>query len=128
MLELIGLAAGVLLGVLYPLPISSAMTLYAGIGLLAALDSGLGGYRARLQGEFHTGIFLSGIIGNAAIAVFLTWLGQKMGIPIYLAAVVVFGTRLFQNFGEIRRELLTSGPKKGKIKQDIEDFGEESTK
>ena len=105
MLELIGLAAGVLLGVLYPLPISSAMTLYAGIGLLAALDSGLGGYRARLQGEFHTGIFLSGIIGNAAIAVSLTWLGQKMGIPIYLAAVVVFGTRMFQNFGEIKRTI-----------------------
>ena len=127
MVELIGLVAGILLGVLYPLRISTAMTLYAGIGLLAALDSGLGGYRARLQGEFHTGIFLSGILGNAAIAVFLTWLGQKMGIPIYLAAVVVFGTRLFQNFGEIRRELLTSGPKKGKIKQDIENTGEHGT-
>ena len=128
MLELIGLVAGILLGILYPLHISAAMTLYAGIGLLAALDSGVGGYRAKLQGEFHTGIFLSGILGNAAIAVFLTWLGQKMGLPIYLAAVVVFGTRLFQNFGEIRRELLTSGPKKGKIKQDIEDTGEECTK
>lgn len=128
MLELIGLVAGVMLGILYPLRISAAMTLYAGIGLLAALDSGVGGYRARLQGEFHTGIFLSGILGNAAIAVFLTWLGQKMGIPIYLAAVVVFGTRLFQNFGEIRRELLTSGPKKGKIKQDIENTGEHSTR
>ncbi len=127
MVELIGLVAGILLGVLYPLRISTAMTLYAGIGLLAALDSGVGGYRARLQGEFHTGIFLSGILGNAAIAVFLTWLGQKMGIPIYLAAVVVFGTRLFQNFGEIRRELLTSGPKKGKIKQDIENTGEHGT-
>ena len=127
MVELIGLVAGILLGVLYPLRISTAMTLYAGIGLLAALDSGVGGYRARLQGEFRTGIFLSGILGNAAIAVFLTWLGQKMGIPIYLAAVVVFGTRLFQNFGEIRRELLTSGPKKGKIKQDIENTGEHGT-
>lgn len=123
MVELIGLIVGVVLGILYPLKISTSMTLYAGIGLLAALDSGLGGYRARLQGEFHTGIFLSGILGNSIIAVALTWLGQKMGVPIYLAAIVVFGTRLFQNFGEIRRELLTSGRKRGKMEQDIEDAG-----
>lgn len=48
-------------------------------------------------------MFLSGTIGNAAIAVFLTWLGQKLGLPLYLAAVLVFGTRMFQNFAEIRR-------------------------
>lgn len=123
MVELIGLIVGVVLGVLYPLKISTSMTLYAGIGLLAALDSGLGGYRAKLQQEFHTGIFLSGVLGNSAIAVGLTWLGQKMDVPIYLAAIVVFGTRLFQNFGEIRRELLTSGQKRGKMEQDIEDTG-----
>ena len=56
-------------------------------------------------------MFLSGTIGNAAIAVFLTWLGQKLGLPLYLAAVLVFGTRMFQNFAEIRRELLTSKQK-----------------
>lgn len=120
MLELIGLTAGLLLGYLMPLHFPASMTLYVGVGLLAALDSALGGFRARLKGEFHLSIFLSGTIGNAAIAVFLTWLGVRMGIPMYLAAVVVFGTRMFQNFGEIRRELLTSKPNKDKMKQDIE--------
>ena len=55
----------------------------------------------------------------AIIAVFLTWLGDKLGLPLYLAAVVVFGTRMFQNFAEIRRELLTSRQKKARIEQDI---------
>lgn len=128
MLELIGLAAGLLLGFLVPLHFPSTLTLYVGVGLLAALDSALGGFRARLMGEFHLPIFLSGTLGNAAIAVFLTWLGNRMGIPIYLAAVVVFGTRMFQNFGEIRRELLTSKPKKDKMEQDIENTGEFDTK
>ena len=50
----------------------------------------------------------------------LDWLGEKLGIPLYLAAVVVFGTRLFQNFAEIRRELLTAQQKRAKIKQDLE--------
>ena len=73
-------------------------------------------------------IFLSGTFGNAVIAVFLAWLGEKMGIPLYIAAVVAFGTRMFQNFAEIRRELLTSKPKRDKIKQDIEAQGEADTK
>ena len=94
-------------------------SLYAAAGLLAALDSALGGFNARLKGNFKLGIFLSGFFGNALIAVFLTWLGERMGLPLYLAAVVVFGTRLFQNFGEIRRELLTSRQKGDKIEQDI---------
>ena len=55
-------------------------------------------------------------------------LGEKMGIPLYIAAVVAFGTRMFQNFAEIRRELLTSKPKRDKIKQDIEAQGEADTK
>ena len=128
MLVLIGLTAGLLLGFLIPLHFPAGMTLYVGVGLLAALDSALGGMRSRLKGEFHLPIFLSGTIGNAAIAVFLTALGERMGIPMYLAAVVVFGTRMFQNFGEIRRELLTSKPKKDKIKQDVEPSGEFDTK
>ncbi len=128
MLEIIGLLAGVLLGYLFPLRFPASMTLYVGVGLLAALDSALGGVRAQLKGEFQMSIFLSGTLGNAAIAVFLTWLGQRMGIPMYLAAVVVFGTRMFQNFGEIRRELLTSKPKKDKIEPYIEDSGSIDTK
>ena len=59
---------------------------------------------------------------------FLTWLGQKLGLPLYLAAVLVFGTRMFQNFAEIRRELLTSKQKIAKISQDIVRDGEDGTK
>ena len=79
----------------------------------------LGGFNARIKHTFRLSIFLSGTVGNAAIAVFLTWMGPKLGIPLYLAAVVVFGTRMFQNFAEIRRELLTSKQKRDKIEQDI---------
>lgn len=128
MIEFIGLLVGLTLGFVYPLHFPHSMTLYVGVALLGALDSALGGVRSRLKGEFHLSIFLSGTVGNALIAVFLTWLGEKMGIPMYLCAVVAFGTRMFQNFAEIRRELLTSKPKRDKIKQDIEAQGEADTK
>ena len=100
--------AGLLIGAFFPWTIPAQWSLYVAAGLLAALDSALGGFRARVKGEFKLGVFLSGTIGNAAIAVFLTWLGQKLGLPLYLAAVLVFGTRMFRSLAEIRRELLTS--------------------
>lgn len=128
MLEIVGLLVGLAAGLLFPWTIPSQYSLYAAAGLLAALDSALGGFRARIAGEFKLDMFLSGTIGNAVIAVFLTWLGQNLGLPLYLAAVVVFGTRMFQNFAEIRRELLTSKQKRAKISQDIVRDGEDGTK
>ena len=128
MLELFGLVVGLVLGLLFPWAIPAKWTLYVATGLLAALDSALGGVRSRLKGEFKLDVFLSGTVGNAVIAVFLAWVGQKLGIPLYLAAVVVFGTRMFQNFAEIRRELLTSRQKSDKIRQDVVTPGEDTTK
>lgn len=119
MIELIGLVIGLVIGCFLPWHIPSQYSLYVATGLLAALDSALGGMNARLKKHFKLSIFLSGFFGNAVIAVFLAWLGDKLGLPLYLAAVLVFGTRLFQNFAEIRRELLTSRPKGAKIEQDI---------
>ena len=128
MLEIVGLLVGVAVGLLFPWTIPSQYSLYAATGLLAALDSALGGFRARIAGEFKLDVFLSGTLGNAIIAVFLTWLGQSLGLPLYLAAVVVFGTRMFQNFAEIRRELLTSKQKRATINQDIVSSDEEHTR
>ena len=128
MIELVGLIVGLVIGCFLPWHVPSQYSLYVATGLLAALDSALGGMNARIKKSFNLSIFLSGFFGNAIIAVFLTWLGNKMGIPLYLAAVVVFGTRMFQNFAEIRRELLTNRQKSNKINQDIVSKPEADTK
>ncbi len=127
MIELVGLLAGLVIGCFLPWHIPSEYSLYVATGLLAALDTALGGMKARLQKTFKLSIFISGFFGNALIAVFLAWLGDKLGLPLYLAAVVVFGTRMFQNFAEIRRELLTLRKNKDKIEQDIVSNGETET-
>jgi len=117
MIELIGLVVGLIIGVFLPWRVPADYSLYVATGLLAALDSALGGINARVKRTFRLNIFISGFFGNAVIAVFLAWLGDKLGLPLYLAAVVVFGTRMFQNFAEIRRELLTSRKKEDRIKE-----------
>ena len=98
---------GVLIGALLPWSIPAQYSIYAAVMLLAALDAAAGGINARLHHKFRGSLFVSGALGNGLIAVFLTYMGERIGISLYLAAVVVFGTRLFQNFGEIRRELMT---------------------
>ena len=98
---------GVLIGALLPWSIPAQYSIYAAVMLLAALDAAAGGINARLHHKFRGSLGVSGALGNGLSAVFLTYMGERIGISLYLAAVVVFGTRLFQNFGEIRRELLT---------------------
>lgn len=127
MIELIGLIIGLIIGVFIPWHVPSEWSLYVATGLLAALDTALGGMNARIKKTFKLDIFISGFFGNAFIAVFLAWLGDKLGLPLYLAAVIVFGTRMFQNFAEIRRELLTSRKNKDNIEQDIVDTGAQGT-
>ena len=50
--------------------------------------------------------FLSGLVTNALLAAGLTFLGDRLGVELYYAAIVAFGVRLFNNLAIIRRRLL----------------------
>ncbi len=115
----ISILVGIIIGILLPWNIPPQYSIYVAVMLLAALDAAAGGIRARLKHEFRGNLFISGAVGNGLIAVFLTYMGERIGISLYLAAVVVFGTRLFQNFGEIRRELLTLSRNRNTIEKSI---------
>ena len=65
-----------------------------------------GGIASVINKKFDIKIFISGFFGNALLAAGLAYLGDKLGIPIYIASVIVFGGRIFDNFGAIRRILL----------------------
>lgn len=81
-------------------------TEYIAVAILAFLDSLFGGIVANMQDKFSLPIFVSGFFLNAIIAIFLVYLGQKLNVDIYLAAVIVFSGRLFTNFSIIRRILI----------------------
>jgi small basic protein len=51
-------------------------------------------------------VFLSGFITNALVAVALTFVGDRLGIDLYLVALFAFGLRIFQNVALIRRHFL----------------------
>ena len=94
-------ALGFLSGYSFEIPYS--FTEYIAVAILAFLDSIFGGISANMQDKFDIKIFISGFFLNAIIAMFLVYLGQKLNVDIYLAAVIVFSGRLFTNFSIIRR-------------------------
>lgn len=106
MIAVIGLLLGVLLGLLLDVNIPETLSPYMSVAILACLDSVFGAVRASLSKNFKADIFISGFFGNAILAAALAYLGDKLGIPIYIAAVIVFGGRIFDNFAVIRRLII----------------------
>ena len=98
----IGCILGAIVGMHSPV-ISYTYSGYLAIAIVAALDSVFGGITSVLNGKFDLKIFISGFFGNALLSIMLTWLGVKLNVDIYLAAIVVFVGRMFTNFAIIRR-------------------------
>ena len=97
---------GVLLGLLLKVNVSFELARYSAVAIVAALDSVLGAVRAELDGVYDNRIFVSGFITNAIVAVLLTFLGDRLGLDLYLVALITFGPRIFQNLALIRRHFL----------------------
>lgn len=106
MIAFIGLLVGIFLGLVVDVNIPDAFSPYMSVAILACLDSVFGAVRASISKNFQADIFLSGFFGNAILAAGLAYLGDKLGIPIYIAAVIVFGGRIFNNFAVVRRILI----------------------
>ncbi len=81
---------------------------YLSLATLAGLDTLLGGIRAGIEGRFQDDIFVSGFVLNTLLAAGLAYLGDRIGVDLFLAAVVALGSRVFLNLSLIRRYYLTN--------------------
>ena len=70
------------------------------------MDTVFGGIASVIKKNFDLKIFLSGFFGNAILSMALTFLGQKLNVDIYLAAIFVFISRMFNNLTIIRRHYI----------------------
>ncbi len=119
LLPLLALALGFAL--IYLLPgggyaANEAIARYTAIAVLAGLDTVLGGVRAHLKGDFDDLVFVSGFFVNALLAGGLVVLGERLGLEtgfgdqrvsaMLIAAVVVFGSRIFNNLAALRRLMI----------------------
>ena len=116
---IVGCILGVIIGFLTP-TIPYTVSQYLAIGIVAALDSVFGGIASNIKKNFDMKVFISGFFVNAILAMLLTYLGEKLNVDIYLAAIIVFVGRMFNNLGIIRRYYLSKISEKSKkiVKKD----------
>lgn len=100
------LMIGLFIGLQFSFSIPEPFARYTAVGILAALDAVIGAIRAELSKSYDNRIFLSGFISNIVLASGLTFLGDRLGVDLSLAAIVAFGVRLFNNVAIIRRYFL----------------------
>lgn len=108
LLPLASLAVGAIIGSILTVNASLGIAKYLSIAILAALDSVLGGARALLEDSFDSLIMLSGFFVNALLAMLLAFLGDQIGIDMFMAASICFALRIFSNLAFIRRDIISN--------------------
>lgn len=108
MIPVLGLAVGVVLGLLLQPAVPGWLEPYLPIAVIAALDAVFGGVRASLEGIFNDRVFVISILSNVLVAGLIVFLGNQLGVGVQLSTgvVVVLGLRIFSNVAAIRRHLL----------------------
>jgi small basic protein len=108
MIPVIGLVAGVVLGLVLQPSVPGWLEPYLPIAVIAALDAVFGGVRAALEGIFNDKVFVVSFAFNAVVAALIVFLGNQLGVGSQLSTgvVVVLGLRIFSNVAAIRRHLL----------------------
>ncbi|MBR1802965.1 MAG: small basic family protein [Clostridia bacterium] len=120
----IGCILGAVIGISAPM-IPYTYSGYLAIAIIAALDSVFGGLASTVNKNFDLKIFVSGFFGNAILSILLTYLGQKLNVDIYLAAIVVFVGRMFNNLAIIRRYYLEKWTNRNQNQTQEQTTGEE---
>ena len=107
MIPILGLAAGVLLGLFLDPTVPLVLQPYLPIAVVAALDAVFGGLRARLDGIFDAKVFVISFVSNVVVAALIVFPGDQLGVGAQLstAVVVVLGIRIFGNAAAIRRHV-----------------------
>lgn len=108
---------GTMFALFVPFNIPAEITRYAAVAILAGFDSIFGGLVAYFNNNFKLNIFMSGFFGNAILAAIITYIGKLLNVDLSIAAIVVFGTRLFQNFAILRRFLISKYFEKNNTKK-----------
>ncbi len=109
---LIGLVVGVAVGIFSGMVFPAGFSVYVAMGILACLDSLLGAVYARMREDFRIKVFITGFASNAVLAMALIWLGNQLSIDLSIAAILVYGSRMFNNCSNIRHLLLNKNENK----------------
>ncbi|MDH6121093.1 small basic protein [Kitasatospora sp. GAS204A] len=107
MIAVLGLVAGIVVGLFVQPSVPASVVPYLPIAVVAALDAVFGGVRAMLDGIFDDKVFVVSFLSNVVVAALIVFLGDQLGVGSQLSTgvVVVLGIRIFSNAAAIRRHV-----------------------
>ncbi|PIF03025.1 MAG: hypothetical protein CR979_00390 [Propionibacterium sp.] len=107
MIAILGLLAGIIVGLVLQPDLPAVLQPYLPIAIVAALDALFGACRAYFEGIFNDRVFVVSFVSNVLIAALIVFLGDAIGVGAQLSTgvVVVLGIRIFTNAAAIRRLL-----------------------
>ena len=117
---LIGLLLGLVVGYFLHLNIPVEYARYTAVGIIGLTDTLFGAWKAALQKEYSLTVFLSGLLFNMSIAILITWLGDRLSLDLYLAVLIFFTFRIFNNIAIIRYSFLTRFLGRKKVQEKIQ--------
>lgn len=110
---LIGILGGIILGLSLKLTIPIEYVKYSAVTIIVILDSLFGAIKSELsKDKYDHTIFISGLLFNVVLALIITFLGERLGLDLYLAVTVVFTLRIFSNLSVMRRAIIEMVKKK----------------
>ncbi len=102
----LGLFVGAALGYVLNIEIPAHLVKYFSVAFLAALDTIFGGIKSIQLGSFKSIFLITGFFTNMIVAGFFAYVGDSIGVDLYLAAVFAFGVRIFSNISKIRHNII----------------------
>ena len=101
-LTILGLTIGLLIGTFLQFDIPPEYSRYTAVAIVGILDSLFGAIKSQIEAKYDTTVFFTGLLFNMVFAVIITYFGDKLNLDLYLAVLVAFTIRIFQNFGVIK--------------------------
>jgi len=92
-----GIILGIIAGLNFNVGYNPAYAVYISLSILALIDTIINIISENLNSEVN--ILKSGIllISDLAFALLLGYIGEQLGLPIYLAAIFAFGNNIYKN-------------------------------
>lgn len=101
-LIILGLSFGLIIGGFLRFDIPPEYARYTAVAIIGILDSLFGAIKGSVEHKFDSVTFITGLVFNMTIAVLITFIGDKLNLDLYLAILVAFMIRIFNNIGIIK--------------------------